>query len=91
MRWLAAHAGARYVRAARSIEVFATDTRTAIGACIEVHGCLNRCILKAAGETGVRQSVPIAQKPGVLPAGKYWRIRVNMAAQLGCRAALEHA
>jgi len=72
--FLAEEAEIRYERALRTLGVFAADTRPAIRACIDVYRLLNRRILHSRGQTGVRHSVPIAQKFGALPADKYWRV-----------------
>ena len=71
---LAAEAETRYESAVASLNVFAPDTRPAIGACIDVYRLLNRRILKYGADTGVRHSVPVTEKLSALPSGKYWRI-----------------
>lgn len=79
---LAQDAEARYIEAARSLDVFAADTRPAIRACIDVYRALNERILSSHGDTRRRHSVPASQKFRVLPRDKYWRVPLALIGSL---------
>lgn len=63
-----------YAKAAATVDVFAPDSRTAIRACIDVYGELNRRIVNRRDGITRRESVPFSRKLRVLPPSKYWRL-----------------
>jgi phytoene synthase len=63
-----------YHLAARDLDAFSADCRSAIKACIEVYRQLNDQITRADRALAKRQSVPLMKKFKVLPASKYWRL-----------------
>lgn len=63
-----------YARAFADLDAFAPDCQTAIRACIEVYGQLNRRIRHSPKGILHRESVPMTEKFRVLPPSKYWRL-----------------
>ena len=63
-----------YRSAQRDLDAFAPDCRLAVHACIRVYGRLNERISESERGVRHRESVPLAEKFGVLPQSKYWRI-----------------
>jgi phytoene synthase len=73
-RRLAAVAAEYYARARADLEAFSPDCRLAVRACVEVYGRLNERVATSAERLTRRESVPLREKFGALPASKYWRI-----------------
>jgi phytoene synthase len=71
---LAAISEEYYHLAARDLDAFSADCRTAIKACIQVYRQLNEQITRTDRALEKRQSVPLIKKLRVLPASKYWRL-----------------
>lgn len=63
-----------YARALADLEAFASDSQTAIHACIAVYRQLNQRIAASPHGLQHRASVPASQKFKVLPVSKYWRL-----------------
>ena len=74
VRRVAAVAEDFYKIAHADLDAFAPDCRPAIHACIKVYGRLNERIARSERGVRHRESVPLAEKLGVLPPSKYWRI-----------------
>jgi phytoene synthase len=70
-----------YRHAAADLDAFAADSRTAIKACIDVYGQLNRRIANSKDGLVHRERVPFADKYRVLPSSKYWRLPLAYLAQ----------
>ena len=70
-----------YRRSAADLDAFAADSRTAIKACIDVYGQLNRRIANSKDGLAHRARVPFADKYRVLPTSKYWRLPLAYLAQ----------
>lgn len=79
VRALAAKAEMGYEYARRNLGAFAPDSRTAIGACIEVYQELNRRFLRGDAPVRMRVSLSAAEKFRVLPPDKYWRVPLAYA------------
>ena len=73
-RRLAAVAADYYERARADLEAFSPDCRLAVRSCIEVYGRLNERVARSERGVAHRESVPLREKFGALPASKYWRI-----------------
>jgi 15-cis-phytoene synthase len=67
-------AEAYYADAERELGSFSPDCVPAIKACIEVYRKLNTRLIASDRSIEVRESVPLLQKFGALPASKYWKL-----------------
>jgi 15-cis-phytoene synthase len=67
-------AEAYYAEAERELDSFSPDCVPAIKACIEVYRKLNTRLIASDRSIEVRESVPLLQKFGALPASKYWKL-----------------
>jgi 15-cis-phytoene synthase len=65
-----------YASALASVDAFASDSRVAIRACIDVYRQLNDRIGRSPRGVLHRESVPIGDKLKVLPTSKYWRLPI---------------
>jgi 15-cis-phytoene synthase len=74
LRQVAAAAEAEYAATVANLDAFATDTRTAIAACIAVYRELNQAVADSEDPLTVRQTVPTWTKFQALPPSKYWRL-----------------
>lgn len=74
LRRMASVAADFYASAQADLDAFAPDCRLAIHACIKVYGRLNERIARSERGVAHRESVPLREKLGALPASKYWRI-----------------
>jgi|SRR5215213_2527908 len=63
-----------YARSLADIDAFASDSRVAIRACLDVYRQLNGRIGRSPRSLLHRESVPIGEKLKVLPTSKYWRL-----------------
>jgi 15-cis-phytoene synthase len=63
-----------YAEAERELDSFAPDCVPAINACIDVYRKLNNRLIALDRSIEVRESVPLLQKFGALPASKYWKL-----------------
>jgi 15-cis-phytoene synthase len=63
-----------YAEAERELDSFAPDCVPAISACIDVYRKLNNRLIASDRSIEVRESVPLLQKFGALPASKYWKL-----------------
>ncbi|GIU76728.1 MAG: phytoene synthase [Bryobacteraceae bacterium] len=82
IRRLALQAEAGYDFARRNLDVFSPGCRSAVGACVEVYGKLNRRFLEAGAPVRVRVSVNAVEKFRALPPQKYWRVPLAYAGLL---------
>jgi phytoene synthase len=71
---LSAIAEQYYESSLADLDAFASDSRTAIRACIDVYRRLNMRIGRSAHGILHRESVPISEKFKALPTSKYWRL-----------------
>jgi phytoene synthase len=78
IRRMSEKADSHYLKSAQRLDVFSPDCRTAIRACIDVYGKLNRQIASSPDCIGRRESVPAREKFSALPASKYWRLPLAM-------------
>ncbi|MCS7316466.1 MAG: squalene/phytoene synthase family protein [Bryobacteraceae bacterium] len=78
-RWLAQQAEPRYEYARQRLHVFAPDCRTAIRACLDVYGELNRRLLAGAIRSRRRVRLSALEKFRLLPTEKYWRLPLACA------------
>jgi phytoene synthase len=74
LRRLSGIAEAHYRLAECDLDAFAPDCRVAIQACIDVYRRLNQRIGSSPAGIRHRESVPVLEKLGSLPASKFWRI-----------------
>lgn len=74
LRSLSGVAESHYAAAELDLKSFATDSQTAIGACIRVYRQLNQRIGRSVDGVLHRETVPMLTKFHVLPPSKYWRI-----------------
>ena len=74
VRRLARAAEQYYEQSLSDIDAFASDSRTAIRACVDVYRRLNDRIASSPRGILHRESVPAADKFRALPASKYWRL-----------------
>ena len=74
LRRLSGIAEAHYRLAECDLDAFAPDCRVAIQACIDVYRRLNQRIGSSPAGIRHRESVPVLEKLGALPASKFWRI-----------------
>ena len=68
-----------YAEAARELDAFAPDCVPAIKACIDVYRKLNNRLRASGRSIEVRESVPLLEKFGALPASKYWKLPIAFA------------
>jgi phytoene synthase len=74
VRRLTALTDGYYQSALVDLDAFNQDSRVAIRACIDVYRRLNTRIANSPLGIMHRESVPLTQKFGALPASKYWRL-----------------